>query len=607
MRGDSYLKKYENIDLKYNLRVLWSFLKKYRSTFFWVILIIFAIEINSFIDNFVFKYLIDQAALFTAEQITAALFGKIIVYTVLFFLGLKLIGAYLWYLNINVVNKLESRLMNDIEKKSFWHIITLSYRFHINKKTGSIISQFTRGVNKVESFADAFIFNFVPVVFRMVLSVSVIFYFDAVTAICLIVMTLLFIIAGVYITNKQKLPQNITNYHEDNLKQNLSDVFTNIETVKYFAKEKSTLTYFSKLSAKLRDARYKFWNYFAIFSAIQTIILALGMSAIFYFSFNGFISGRLTMGSIILIYAAVWKLIPQLFGLIHGYRQFIRSSVDVDALFKMFKEKNEVRDARNAKKIDVKNANIEYENVSFAYPKKCKSGSKGCFAIQNLNLKIKKNTKVALVGPSGGGKSTVVKMLYRLFDLDNGKITIDGQDVSKVTQESLRDSMSVVPQEPILFDNTIWFNIAYANPKASRKDIWKAIKFAQLDKFIRRLPDKERTIVGERGVKLSGGEKQRVSIARALLADKKILVLDEATSALDSETEKEIQNDLAKLMKGRTTMIIAHRLSTIMKADIIVVLKGGKIIEQGTHKELTNQQGGLYRRLWMLQQGGELD
>jgi ATP-binding cassette, subfamily B, heavy metal transporter len=607
MRGDSYLKKYENIDLKYNLRVLWSFLKKYRSTFFWVILIIFAIEINSFIDNFVFKYLIDQAALFTKEQITAALFGKIIVYTVLFFLGIKLIGAYLWYLNINVVNKLESRLMNDIEKKSFWHIITLSYRFHINKKTGSIISQFTRGVNKVESFADAFIFNFVPVIFRMILSVSVIFYFDAVTAICLMVMTLLFVIAGVYITNKQKLPQNIANYHEDNLKQNLSDVFMNIETVKYFAKEKSTLAYFGKLSAKLKDARYRFWNYFAIFSAIQTVILALGMSAIFYFSFNGFISGRLTIGSIILIYAAVWKLIPQLFGLIHGYRQFIRSSVDVDALFKMFKEKNEVRDVRNAKKIDVKNANIEYENVSFAYPKKCKSGSKGCFAIQNLNLKIKKNTKVALVGPSGGGKSTVVKMLYRLFDLDNGKITIDGQDVSKVTQESLRDSMSVVPQEPILFDNTIWFNIAYANPKASRKDIWKAIKFAQLDKFIRRLPDKEKTIVGERGVKLSGGEKQRVSIARALLADKKILVLDEATSALDSETEKEIQNDLAKLMKGRTTMIIAHRLSTIMKADIIVVLKGGKIIEQGSHKQLTNKQGGLYRRLWTLQQGGELD
>ena len=178
--------------------------------------------------------------------------------------------------------------------------------------------------------------------------------------------------------------------------------------------------------------------------------------------------------------------------------------------------------------------------------------------------------------------------------------------MSTVTQESLHNSMSVVPQEPLLFDNTIWFNIAYANPQASNRAIWKAIKFAQLDKFIARLPKKEKTIVGERGVKLSGGEKQRVSIARALLADKKILILDEATSALDSETEREIQNDLEKLMKGRTTIMIAHRLSTIMKADIIVVIQNGKIVETGTHKDLANKRGGLYKRLWDLQMGGEL-
>ena len=183
---------------------------------------------------------------------------------------------------------------------------------------------------------------------------------------------------------------------------------------------------------------------------------------------------------------------------------------------------------------------------------------------------------------------------------------IDGQDIAEITQESLRNSMSIVPQEPILFDNTIWFNISYANPKASIPEVWRAIKVAQLDKFIKRLPRGEKTIVGERGVKLSGGEKQRVSIARAILADKKILVLDEATSALDSETELEIQKDLEKLMKGRTTIMIAHRLSTIMKANKIVVLNEGRIVEIGTHQELANKRGGLYRRLWDLQKGGML-
>jgi ATP-binding cassette, subfamily B, heavy metal transporter len=606
MGVDNYLKRYEQIDLKYNIKKLWSFLRKYKLLFFGLIFLIFLKEFISFLDNFIFKYLIDKGGQFLDQLITVDIFKKIILFSVLAYFGISMINTVIWYFVVRSVNILDSKLMSDIERKSFWHILTLSYRYHLNKKTGSIISQFTRGVNKVESFTDAFIFNFIPVSFKLLLSISVIFYFDITTAICLMIMVIVFIVVGIVITNKQKIPQNIANFREDTLKQNLSDVFLNIETVKYFAQEKRTSNYFSKLSSRLKKARQKFWHYFSLHAAIQTFVLGLGISAIFYFSFTSFMNGALTLGTITLIYAAVWKLIPQLFGLIHGYRQFIRSSVDVDALFKMFKEENEVKDLSNAKKIEVSEGEIEYQNVCFSYPKQYKSNVKN-YAINNMNLKVKKDTKVALVGPSGGGKSTVVKLLYRLFDLDEGKIFIDGQDVSKVTQESLRQSMSIVPQEPILFDNTIWFNISYGNPKASKKEIWKAIKFAQLDKFIERLPKKEKTIVGERGVKLSGGEKQRVSIARALLANKRILVLDEATSALDSETEKEIQRDLEKLMKGRTSIVIAHRLSTIMKADVIVVLKEGQIIEVGSHKELTNKHGGLYRRLWGLQQGGELD
>jgi len=494
--------------------------------------------------------------------------------------------------------------MSDIEKSSFWHIINLSFRFHSDKRTGSIISQFTRGVSRVESFVDAFVFNFLPVLFRLLLSISVISYFDTTTALALVVMALLYIFFGVLITNKQKIPQAIANYREDVLKQNLSDVFLNIDTVKYFAKEKRTLNYFSKLSYHLKKSRLRFWHYFSWHSAIQTIVIGLGMGAVFYFSFNSYLDGKITLGSITLIYAAVWKLLPQLFGLIHGYREYIRSSVDVDALFAMFKEENEIKDIPQAKRLKVKDGKIKFEKVSFTYPSKEKKDA--LLILNNFDLKIKKRTKVALVGPSGSGKTTVIKLLYRLYDLNEGKIKIDDQDISQVTQESLRNSMSVVPQEPLLFDNTIFFNIAYASPYATKKQVWKAIKFAQLDKFIERLPYKEKTIVGERGVKLSGGEKQRVSIARAILANKKILILDEATSSLDSGTEKEIQKDLEKLMKNRTSVIIAHRLSTIMKADIIVVMDKGKIKEIGSHKELKNKSRGLYQRLWKLQQGGNL-
>ena len=213
---------------------------------------------------------------------------------------------------------------------------------------------------------------------------------------------------------------------------------------------------------------------------------------------------------------------------------------------------------------------------------------------------------MAFVGPSGSGKTTLVRLLYRFYDVSSGRILIDGEDLRDFKQESLRSEMSIVPQECILFDDTIYNNIAFSNPSASKEEVMKAIKFAQLDKTIENFPNKEQTIVGERGIKLSGGEKQRVSIARAILADKEILVLDEATSSLDSETEYEIQKDLAKLMEGRTSIIIAHRLSTIMNADKIVVLKNGKIVQEGKHSELA-EQPGEYRKLWKLQKEGYLE
>ena len=268
---------------------------------------------------------------------------------------------------------------------------------------------------------------------------------------------------------------------------------------------------------------------------------------------------------------------------------------DFDALFEYGKVEQDVKDKAGAKTAKITEGEIEFENVGFKYGKRT--------IFKNLDLKIPKGKKIAFVGHSGCGKTTFIKLLYRLYDVNAGKITVDGKDIKDFKQESLREEMSIVPQEAILFDDTIYNNIAFSKSNATKEEVMAAIKFAQLDKIIKNFPQKEKTIVGERGVKLSGGEKQRVSIARAILSDKKILVLDEATSALDSETEHEIQKDLAKLMRNRTSIIIAHRLSTIMHADTIVVMKNGKIIQMGSHRDLITE-GGEYQRLWDLQKGG---
>ena len=307
------------------------------------------------------------------------------------------------------------------------------------------------------------------------------------------------------------------------------------------------------------------------------------------------LKGNLTLGSLVFIYTVYGNLFWPLFSFVHGIRDYYRAMADFDALFEYGKVEQEVKDKSNAKVAKIARGDIKFKNVSFSY------GKRKIF--KNLNLEVGKGKKIALVGHSGCGKSTLVKLLYRFYDVNSGEILVDEEDIRNFQQESLRSEMSIVPQEAILFDDTIYNNVAFSKPGATRKEIMNAIKFAQLDKIIKNFPNKEKTIVGERGVKLSGGEKQRVSIARAILSNKRVLVLDEATSALDSETEYEIQRDLAKLMKNRTSIIIAHRLSTIMHADVIVVMKEGKVIQMGNHNKLI-AEGGEYKRLWNLQRGG---
>jgi ATP-binding cassette subfamily B protein len=406
---------------------------------------------------------------------------------------------------------------------------------------------------------------------------------------------ILFIGYSYYINRIQQSSNLAANNAEDVEKANIADMFTNIDSIKYFGKENTVKKRYGKLSNVTRLAWLKNWDYLRWLDAGQSLILSIGTFLILLFPVLRLLDGTITIGTLVFIYTVYGNLMGPMFGFVHGIRNFYRAMADFEALFQYGKLKNDIKDIPRATNLKVNKGTIEFKNVTFKYHKRK--------ILNNFSLKIPENYKVALVGPSGAGKSTIVRVLYRLYDLDNGSILIDGKDISKVKQESLRQELSIVPQECMLFDDTVYNNISFSRRSATRQEVFAAMKFAQMDKIVKNFPKKEKTIVGERGVKLSGGEKQRVSIARALLADKKILVLDEATSALDSETEHEIQQDLERLMKGRTSIIIAHRLSTIMKADMIVVMDKGRIVQTGTHNELIRKPG-IYKKLWNLQKGG---
>ncbi|MCX6804257.1 MAG: ATP-binding cassette domain-containing protein, partial [Candidatus Diapherotrites archaeon] len=306
---------------------------------------------------------------------------------------------------------------------------------------------------------------------------------------------------------------------------------------------------------------------------------------------------EITIGTLAFVYTLYSNVVDPLYSFVWGVRRFYESTADLHSLNKYMKISNDIPDKKGAKEAKIIKGLIYFQNISFTYNKKR--------IISDFNLLIKPREKVAFVGHSGAGKSTLVKLLFRLYDPDLGKVLIDGKDISNLKQESLRSELSIVPQECILFNDTITNNVSFAKLGASKEDVNSALKAAQLYDFVQGLPDKENTFVGERGIKLSGGERQRLSIARAILAGKKILVLDEATSSLDSMTEFKIQQALDNIMRGRTTIIIAHRLSTILKADKIVVIDKGKISEMGTHDELI-KTSGIYAKLWKMQKGGYL-
>lgn len=588
----------KKINYTENLKEYFNLIKKYK----FLILLLFVVVIitESFLiaDKFLYKWAINEAENYLSGSITSQNLIHILILISILFATAILLKSFGKYFESKLLTVLDPKVMKDLKEKYFNHILGLSHKFHTTHRTGKLISRLNRGSGAIEMMNDVLIFQIAPLILQLLMVSFSIFLFSKKTALIVFGITALFIVYSVIlqkIQNKHKLNFNRASDKESGF---ISDILGNIETIKYFGKEKRIEKAFSEVTENVKQKSQKYWKYYAYLGFGQTLIVGLGTIALLYFPFKEFLAGQIELSTIIFIYALYGNIAGSIYSFVWGIRNYYRAMADMQDLFEYKKIKNEIKDKPNAKKLKIKKGEIEFKNVDFFYDKKQ--------VLKNLNLKIKPNEKVAFVGHSGSGKTTIVKLINRLYDVENGSILIDGTDIREFKQESVREETGIVPQECILFDDTIYNNILFSNPKAKKEEVFNAIKLAQLDKLIEKLPYKEHTIVGERGIKLSGGEKQRISIARAILANKKILVLDEATSALDSQTEHEIQHALEKLLKNRTSIIIAHRLSTIMNADRIIVFKEGKIIEEGKHENLI-KKNGEYSTLWNLQKGGYLD
>lgn len=582
------------INFKRNLRIYLQLVKPYKWLAFFAVLFLLFFESLLIVDKFFLKIFVDRAAEYIEGVLSQSDFFNIVIFLLILLAIIVAVRSVSRWLIIHFMNRLDGNVIFDMKTLFYKHILHLSHSFHITHKSGSLISRLTKGASALERMTDVFLMNILPLVVQVVVSAFALFVLDLVSAIIIVIFIILFISYSIYNQTIQQSARIQMNHAEDLDKAYVADSFTNVESIKLYAKEEYVASKFKILISDTQKKSIKAWDYYRWFDGVQTLLIGITIVCIFYFGLVNFISGKIPIGTIVFTFTVFLTLLPTMFGFVWGIRRFYEAMGDFELLAQYLDVENEIKDFTN-KKLAIKKGEVEFKDVTFSYHKKV--------LFNKFNLVVPPNTSVAFVGHSGSGKSTLVKLLFRLYDIKSGAIFIDDQNISQVTQKSLRSSMGVVTQECVLFDDTIYNNILFSNPTASRKQVLRAIELAQLSDVIDNLPHKENTIVGERGVRLSGGEKQRVSIARAILADNKVLVLDEATSSLDSKTEHKIQIALKNLLKGRTSIIIAHRLSTIMHVDNIVVLDNGNIVEQGTHATLLRKKGS-YRELWELQKGG---
>jgi ABC-type transport system involved in Fe-S cluster assembly fused permease/ATPase subunit len=497
-----------------------------------------------------------------------------------------------------VFGKVTQRAMRRVNLAVFQHLHALSLRFHLERQTGGITRDIERGSKAISSLVGFLLFRITPTVLE-ILMVAIILFIKLDWVFGLITLVTLAAYIGFTITITDWRTQFVrrANALDSEAYGRAIDSLLNYETVKYFGNERYEAARYDNSLAEWERVALQSQRSLGLLNAAQAGTIAIGVTLMVIRAANGVVEGTLTLGDLVMVNAFLLQMFQPLSFLGVMYREIKQSITDVERMFTLLMRPREVEDAADARTLAVHGGEVQFDHVSFSY-------NADRAILHDVSFTIPAGKTVAAVGASGAGKSTLARLLFRFYDVNEGSIKIDGQDIRHVSQQSLRAAIGVVPQDTVLFNDSIYYNIAYGRPNASRDEVIAAARAAHILGFIEILPQGWDTVVGERGLKLSGGEKQRVAIARTLLKNPAILILDEATSALDTKTEKAIQAELLEIAKSRTSLIIAHRLSTVVEADEILVIEAGRIVERGRHPELL-ATNGVYAMMWAMQQQNE--
>jgi ATP-binding cassette subfamily B protein len=573
--------------------MLLPYLWEYR----WRVLIAVACLVTAKLANvgvpLVLKEVVD--GLDPARAVVAVPFALLLAYG-----ALRLSTTLFAELRDAVFVRVTQRAIRRLALTVFRHLHTLSLRFHLERQTGGMSRDIERGTNGVSTLLSYMLFSIVPVILEFGLVAAVLFTrfdwrFVAVT----------FIAVALYIAYTFAISEwrigirRRANELDSSANTRAIDSLLNYETVKYFNNEEYEARRYDENLRSYEDAAARSEESLGLLNVGQSLIIAAAVTVLMLLAAEGVAAGTLTLGDLVLINALLIQLYIPLNFLGMVYREIKQARIDMDRMFRLLDENREIEDRPGAAPLPAGGATVRFDRVNFGYDARRQ-------ILHDVSFDVPAGGKVAVVGASGSGKSTLARLLYRFYDVNGGAILINGTDIRDATQASLRAAIGIVPQDTVLFNDTIYYNIRYGRPEAEREEVVAAAEAAHIHAFIESLPDGYEATVGERGLKLSGGEKQRVAIARAILKNPRILIFDEATSALDSKSEKSIQAELNRIARGHTTLVIAHRLSTVMDADQILVMDHGRIVERGTHRELL-ERGGSYSQMWLLQQREEAE
>jgi ATP-binding cassette subfamily B protein len=508
---------------------------------------------------------------------------------------LRLAGSLFNVVRDAVFSRVRYHAMRRLSNKVLIHLHNLSLRYHLERRTGNVVRDLERGTNSVSQILNYMVFNIVPTLAEFVLVAFILLgQYEAKFALITFSTVVIYIVFTLMVTEWRMHYRHKMNELDSKANGQAVDSLINYETVKYFNNEVFEVNRYDSTLSVWENSAVKSTTSMSILNFGQGAIIAVGLTFIMIFAGQGVIDGSMTLGDLVLVNTMMLQLFIPLGFLGIIYRMLKYTLADMDMVFNLLDLKPEIKNVKDAKPLAHKEGEIRFEHVSFSY-------QEDRDILHDINFTVKPGQKLAIVGHSGSGKSTLARLLFRFYEINEGRILYDGQDISQVTQESLRQSIGIVPQDTVLFNESIQYNIEYARAGATKDEVIHAAKLANIHDFIVSLPDGYDTAVGERGLKLSGGEKQRLAIARVILKGSPILIFDEATSSLDSKSEKVILEALSSVAQTHTTLVIAHRLSTVIDSDQILVMDKGRIIEQGTHQELL-AKAGLYADMWALQQ-----